>query len=141
VICFEWLQRPENVLAGYVTWSGYRNKEHPKAIKILHHKTGAVVWHPLEETTYDRTVSFYEEAQTVLAKTPRLGVPPPEAKSPLSLARLDSCGRSSPNCEIHLSSIDVHARRMPARRHDRVGGGRIDRRSGPGAVRRSIKSL
>jgi hypothetical protein len=24
-----WLQRPENVLAGYVTWSGYRNKERP----------------------------------------------------------------------------------------------------------------
>jgi hypothetical protein len=51
VICFEWLQRPENVLAGYVTWSSYRSKEHPNAIKILHHKTGAVVWHPLEETT------------------------------------------------------------------------------------------
>jgi hypothetical protein len=26
VICFEWLQRPENVLAGYVTWSSYRSK-------------------------------------------------------------------------------------------------------------------
>jgi hypothetical protein len=51
VICFEWLQRPENVLAGYVTWSSYRSKEHPNAIKILHHRTGAVVWHPLEETT------------------------------------------------------------------------------------------
>jgi hypothetical protein len=47
VVCFEWLQRPENVLGGYVTWSDYRSKDHPNAIKILHHKTGAVVWHPL----------------------------------------------------------------------------------------------
>jgi hypothetical protein len=75
VICFEWLQRPENVLAGYVTWSSYRSKEHPNAIKILHHKTGAVVWHPLEEATDDGTVKFYEEAEAVLAKTPRHGVP------------------------------------------------------------------
>lgn len=24
VICFEWLQRPENVLAGYIRWTDYR---------------------------------------------------------------------------------------------------------------------
>jgi hypothetical protein len=51
VICFEWLQRPENVLAGYLRWTDYRSKEWPNAIKIEHHKTGAVVWHPLEERT------------------------------------------------------------------------------------------
>ena len=51
VICFEWLQRPENVLAGYLRWTDYRSKEWPSAIKIEHHKTGAVVWHPLEEKT------------------------------------------------------------------------------------------
>ena len=40
VICFEWLQRPENVLAGYVSWTGYRSNEHPNSIRIEHHKTG-----------------------------------------------------------------------------------------------------
>ena len=40
VICFEWLQRPENVLAGYLRWTDYRSKEWPSAIKIEHHKTG-----------------------------------------------------------------------------------------------------
>jgi hypothetical protein len=29
VICFEWLQRPENVLAGYVSWNDYRGKSGP----------------------------------------------------------------------------------------------------------------
>jgi integrase len=75
VVCFEWLQRPENVLGGYVTWSDYRSKDHPNAIKILHHKTGAVVWHPLEETTEAGAVRFYEEAEAVLARAPRRGVP------------------------------------------------------------------
>jgi hypothetical protein len=51
VICFEWLQRPENVLAGYIRWTDYRSADWPNAIKIEHHKTGAVVWHPLEEMT------------------------------------------------------------------------------------------
>ena len=46
VICFEWLQRPENVLAGYLRWTDYRSKIFPGAIKVEHHKTGAVVWHP-----------------------------------------------------------------------------------------------
>ena len=48
VICFEWFQRPENVLAGYLRWSDYRSEEWAAAIKIEHHKTGAVVWHPLD---------------------------------------------------------------------------------------------
>ena len=51
VICFEFLQRPENVLAGYLAWPDYRGHQAPNAIKITHHKTGAVVWHPLEEAT------------------------------------------------------------------------------------------
>jgi hypothetical protein len=41
VICFEWLQRLENVLAGFLRWTDYRSKEWPSAIKIEHHKTGA----------------------------------------------------------------------------------------------------
>jgi hypothetical protein len=75
VICFEWLQRPENVLAGYLRWTDYRSKEWPSAIKIEHHKTGAVVWHPLEEKTEAGVVKFYGDAEAVLARLPRRGVP------------------------------------------------------------------
>jgi hypothetical protein len=76
VICFEFLQRPENVLGGYVAWPDYRSKDNPDAIKINHHKTGAVVWHPLEETLEDGTViKFYSEAEAILAHLPRRGVP------------------------------------------------------------------
>jgi integrase len=75
VICFEWLQRPENVLAGVLRWPDYRSKEWPSAIKILHHKTGAVVWHPLEETVEGIIIQFYAEAEAILAQLPRRGVP------------------------------------------------------------------
>ena len=75
VICFEWLQRPENVLAGILRWPDYRGEKWPYAIKILHHKTGATVWHPLEETSGGATVQFYAEAEAVLAKLHRRGVP------------------------------------------------------------------
>jgi integrase len=75
VICFEWLQRPENVLAGYLRWTDYRSKEWPTAIRIEHHKTGELVWHPLEETVANVTTKFYEDAEAILAKLPRRGVP------------------------------------------------------------------
>jgi hypothetical protein len=75
VICFEWLQRPENVLAGCITWNDYRGPSAPTAIKVEHHKTGAVVWHPLEESTADGVVRFYSDAEEVLAQLPRRGVP------------------------------------------------------------------
>jgi integrase len=75
VICFEWLQRPENVLAGCITWSDYRGQKAPTAIKVEHHKTGAIVWHPLEESTEAGVVKFYAMAEAVLARLPRRGVP------------------------------------------------------------------
>ncbi|MCK1693666.1 hypothetical protein [Bradyrhizobium sp. 144] len=74
VICFEWLQRPENVLAGYVTWNDYRGPKAPSQIRIEHHKTGEMILHPLEETTSQGPVLFYEEAEDILAKVPRLGL-------------------------------------------------------------------
>ncbi|MBI4273824.1 MAG: hypothetical protein HY659_03890, partial [Rhizobiales bacterium] len=49
--------------------------EWPSAIKIEHHKTGAVVWHPLEEATESGVVKFYEDAEAVLARLPRRGIP------------------------------------------------------------------
>jgi hypothetical protein len=74
VICFEWLQRPENVVAGHIKWNGYRN---PKPIiRIEHHKTGETVDHPLEAVEADGTVvKFYEDAEEILAKLPKRGVP------------------------------------------------------------------
>ena len=75
VICFEWLQRPENVLAGYLHWSDYRNGEFPNAIRIEHHETKELVWHPLEETIDGVTTRFYEEGEAVLAQLPRRGIP------------------------------------------------------------------
>jgi hypothetical protein len=74
VICFEFLQRPENVLAGYLTWPDYRCQQAPNAIKITHHKTGAIVWHPLEENTEAGAVKFYGDAEAVLALLPRRGI-------------------------------------------------------------------
>lgn len=69
VICFEWLQRPENVVAGYVRWSDYVPGE---SLRIVHHKTGAIVPHPLRD---DDGSPFYEEAEAVLAKLPKRGIP------------------------------------------------------------------
>ncbi len=64
VICFEWLQRPENVVAGFLTWPDYRSKNWPHAVRIEHQKNKALVWHPLEETVDDEIVKFYAEART-----------------------------------------------------------------------------
>jgi len=72
VICFEWLQRPENVLAGYIRWTDYRGREAPTAIRIFHHKTGAVVLHPRQDS--DGTL-FYADAEDVLDKVARRGIP------------------------------------------------------------------
>jgi hypothetical protein len=75
VICFEWLQRPENVLAGYIRWTDYRGRDNPGSIRIHHHKTGKMVFHPLEEMTDDGAIKFYEDAEEILAHLPRRGIP------------------------------------------------------------------
>jgi hypothetical protein len=62
------------VLAGYLAWPDYRGKDAPNAIKITHHKTGAIIWHPLEETTENGTIKFYSDAEAVLARLPRRGI-------------------------------------------------------------------
>jgi hypothetical protein len=74
VICFEWLQRPENVGGGHISWNGYRN---PKPIiRVEHHKTNEIVDHPLEEIQSDGSVvKFYEDAEEILTKLPRRGIP------------------------------------------------------------------
>jgi hypothetical protein len=75
VICFEWLQRPENVIAGHIKWTGYRPAG-KATIQIEHHKTGAVIEHPLEEVLDDGSiVKFYEDAEEILSHLKRRGIP------------------------------------------------------------------
>lgn len=76
VICFEWLQRPENVVGGKIRWGDYRNRDWPNALRIEHHKNGAFVWHPLEaeDPETGEQVLFYADAEAVLAQLPRRGV-------------------------------------------------------------------
>ena len=71
LICFEWLQRPENVLTGKITWADYRPPEHPSHVRIFHHKTGEVVLQPLEANGR----RLYPELEEFLEDLPRLGVP------------------------------------------------------------------
>ena len=75
VICFEWLQRPENVIAGHIKWPGYRPTG-KATVQIEHHKTGAVIEHPLEEFLDDGSiVKFYEDAEDILSHLERRGTP------------------------------------------------------------------
>lgn len=71
LICFEWLQRPENVLDGKLTWADYRPAERPRHVRVLHHKTREIVWMPLE----DSDGPLYPELEEYLADLPRLGLP------------------------------------------------------------------
>src|SRR5262249_59499626 len=71
LICFEWLQRTENVLTGKIRWSDYRGPEHPKHVRILHHKTGEEVLQPLEV----EGILLYPELENYLQALPRLGTP------------------------------------------------------------------
>ena len=71
LVCFEWLQRPENILAGHLRWTDYRPPERPDKVRIVHHKTGEVVWHPLE-VAGER---FYPELEQGLAELDRLAIP------------------------------------------------------------------
>ena len=71
LICFEWLQRPENVLGGKITWADYRSSEQPAHVRVLHHKTGEVVWMPLE----DADGQLYPELEAYLSDLPPLGLP------------------------------------------------------------------
>jgi hypothetical protein len=76
VICFEWLQRPENVIAGIIKWNDYRSPNAPDIIRVAHHKTGTVAPHPLQETLPDGTVvRFYEEAEEILSHLTKRGLP------------------------------------------------------------------
>ena len=70
LVCFEWLQRPENVLDGHLAWTNWRPKDHPKAVQIFHHKTGERLWYPLE----DEQGLLCPEIEDRLSGLERLGV-------------------------------------------------------------------
>ena len=71
LICFEWLQRPENILSGHLRWTDYRPTERPQHVRIFHHKTGEEVWHPLEG---DGEV-YYPELEARLKDLARRAIP------------------------------------------------------------------
>ena len=71
LICFEWLQRPERVLAGDITWADYRPDGRADAVQIRHHKTGVKGWSPLD----DADGQLYPELESYLADLPHLGLP------------------------------------------------------------------
>jgi hypothetical protein len=71
LICYEWLQRPENVLAGKISWTDYRPAHHPAAVRIDHHKTRKKIWQPLD----DEEGQLYPELEASLTRVPRLGIP------------------------------------------------------------------
>jgi len=70
IICFEWLQRPENVLAGHLSWGDIRPTATPHHVRIDHHKTGRKVLQPLEDTQG----RLFPELEDYLAGLPRLGL-------------------------------------------------------------------
>ena len=71
LICFEWHQRPENVLAGHLSWADYRPADRPNTVRVLHHKTGEVVPLPL----IDGAGPLFPELTAYLDSLERLGVP------------------------------------------------------------------
>ncbi len=82
LICFEWHQRPENVLAGHIAWTDYRPTDRPETVRIQHHKTGELVSLPLS----DSEGQLFPELTAYLDGLERLGVPivllKPKGKKP-----------------------------------------------------------
>jgi hypothetical protein len=75
LICFEWLQRPENVLAGHIRWPDWRPASHPKHVQIFHHKTGKRIWMPLQGPGENvEQVLFYPELEARLQAVHPRGV-------------------------------------------------------------------
>ena len=59
------------MLAGHLRWSDYRPVERPNHVRIVHHKTGEVVLHPLE-VAGER---FYPELEDHLADLAKITIP------------------------------------------------------------------
>ena len=81
LICYEWLQRPEDVRKGRITWTDYRPPHRPREVQVFHHKTGERVWQPLDDILVDPDTGkevvrqLYPEIEAMIERLPRLGVP------------------------------------------------------------------
>ncbi|MBX9590633.1 MAG: hypothetical protein K2X43_15100 [Hyphomonadaceae bacterium] len=73
LICYEWHQRPENILAGHLRWSDWRPPERPDAVRVEHHKTGEEVWLPLEDEKEEGKDLLFPEIEKYLSELQRLG--------------------------------------------------------------------
>lgn len=78
LVCYEWHQRPENVLAGLLRWSDWRPAEKPDHVRLEHGKTGAEVFLPLEvkdDAASDTTdpVKLFPEIEAYLAGLEKIG--------------------------------------------------------------------
>jgi hypothetical protein len=94
LVAFEWHQRPENVLAGHLSWGDYRPTERPDAVRIVHHKTGAVNFLPLVARDGQ---NHFPKLTAYLDGLPRLG-------APIVLMQSKPLGKRSPS----LSSTELH---------------------------------
>ena len=118
------------MLAGYIRWTDYRARNGPTPSRIEHHKTGEQIWHPLEETVNQVRTAFYADAEAVLAKLPRRGIPmilrqvDVDTTKPYSFSGMQKIVHEMRD-KIGLPS-HLYARRLPSWRHDGVGGGGID---------------
>ena len=127
LVCFEWLQRPENVLAGHLRWTDYRPHERPDSVRIVHHKTGEIVWHPLSADGE----RFYPELEAYLANLDRAAIAmvvSPGKKGPqrpYSFSYAKRIVRDARRCRRSARAFD--ANRVPARRHDRAWRCRTER--------------
>jgi hypothetical protein len=69
LVCFEWYQRPEHVIAGHLKWSDYRLGGRA-LVRVEHPKTGAVV----EMQLADDEGPFFPELTSYLDRLEHLGM-------------------------------------------------------------------
>ncbi len=69
LVCYEWHQRPENILSGSLKWSDWRPQDRPNHVRLEHAKTGEEVWLPLVIGGKD----MFPEIEAYIKTVPRLG--------------------------------------------------------------------
>ena len=116
LICFERHQRPENVLAGHLTWTDCRPGDRPNTVRVQHHKTGETV--PLRLS--DQDGPLFPELIEYLDGLERLGVPIVLMK-PKRLDK-DGIGPARPSQAGESARTHRHFRPSPGRSRLRAGG-------------------
>jgi len=69
LVCYEWHQRPENILSGSLKWSDWRPPERPNHVRLEHAKTGEEVWLPLAVDGK----KMFPELEAYIKRVPKLG--------------------------------------------------------------------